>query len=87
MLERKLVFHIVSKEGVYIDLERVFAINKFEFPRNTKYVQSFISKINFLKRFILDFAEMIKKITDMILKDVEINWNVEAKTSFKQIKN
>jgi hypothetical protein len=37
----------------------------------------------FLRRFIPNFAEIVKLITDMLKKDNEIKWMIEAKVSFK----
>lgn len=40
--------HIVSKDGVEIDLERMEAIKQIPFPKNKKVLQSFFNKINFI---------------------------------------
>lgn len=37
----KLLGHIVSKEGIKIDLERVEAIDKIHVPKSVKAIQSF----------------------------------------------
>jgi hypothetical protein len=71
MEEGKLLGHIVSKEGVKIDSERVEAIKQISQPRNKKEVQSFLGKINFLRRFVPNFDEMVKHITNMLKKDHE----------------
>jgi hypothetical protein len=81
-----LLGHIVSKDGVIIDPERVEAIKTINLPRNKKEVQSFLGKIIFLRRFIPNFVEIMKNITDMLKKDSEIKWTVESKNSFEQIK-
>jgi hypothetical protein len=86
MEEGKILGHIISPEGIKIDLARVKAIQKIDIPRNEKSIQSFIGKINFLRRFIPKFAEIIKLITDMLKKDAEIKWIPEAKESFENIK-
>jgi hypothetical protein len=86
MHEGKLLGHIVSKGGIKIDPERVNAIQKIDIPRNKKSIQSFIGRINFLRRFIPNFVEIIKLITNMLKKDVEIKWTHEAKSSFEKIK-
>jgi hypothetical protein len=39
-----------------------------------------------LRRFIPNFAEIVKLIIDMLKKDNEIKWNSEAKASFEQVK-
>ena len=74
MEERKLLGHIVSPEGIKIDPQRVKAIQQIDIPRNNKSIQYFIGKINFLRRFIPNFVEIIKHIIDMLKKDAEIKW-------------
>jgi hypothetical protein len=86
MQEGKLLGHIVSKDGIKIDPKRVEAIDTINFPRNVKEIQSFLGKINFLRRFIPNFAEIVKLITDMLKKDSEVKWTSEAKASFQRIK-
>jgi hypothetical protein len=55
-------------------------------PRNKKEIQSFLGKINFLRRFIPNFAEVVKDLIDMIKKDSEVKWSSEARYYFDQIK-
>ena len=86
MQEGKLLGHIVSRDGIKIDPKRVESIDTINIPRNKKEIQSFLGKINFLKRFIPNFAESVKLITDMIKKDSEVKWTTEAKASFERIK-
>jgi hypothetical protein len=86
MQEGKLLGHIVSAEGVRIDPSRVEAIRTLSLPRSKKEVQAFLGKINFLRRFILNFAELVKHITTMLKKGNEVNWTIEPKESFFQIK-
>jgi hypothetical protein len=87
MEEGNILGHIVSPQGIKIDLERVKAIQKIDISRNKKSIQSFIGKINFLRRFIPNFVEIIKYITDMLKKDAEIKWIPEEKESFERIKH
>jgi hypothetical protein len=86
MKEGKLLGHIVSAEGVMIDPNRVEAIQTLSLPRSRKEVQAFLGKINFLRRFVSNFAEMIKLITTMLRKGHEVKWTVESRNSFDQIK-
>ena len=58
--EGKLLGHIISKEGINIDPHRVDAIEKIAIPRKKKEIQSFIGKVNFFKRYISNFAEIMK---------------------------
>ena len=68
----KLLGHIVSAEGVKIDPVRVEAIHKSSLPKSKRDIQSFLGKINFVRRFIPNFSELVKHITSMLKKDAEI---------------
>lgn len=84
--EGKLLGHIVSKEGVVIDPKCVSAIKTLSLPRNKKEIQAFLGKINFLRRFIPNYAENVKYIVDMLWKDHEPKWIVSSRYAFDQIK-
>jgi len=84
--EGKLLDHIVSKEGVNIDPSRVEESKKIPLPRNKKEIQSFLGRINFLRIFVPNYAEITKGITDMLKEGVEVKWNSIAKESFSRFK-
>eukprot|EP00253_Pinus_taeda_P010437 PITA_10437 len=65
MDDDKLLSHIISKEGICIDPARVEAIQKIDFPRSKKEIQSFNGKMNFLRRFVPNLAEHLREIKNM----------------------
>jgi len=75
----KLLGHLVSKEGVSIDPERVTAIMNLSLPVNKKTVQSFLGKINFVSRFISDFTGLIRPVTLLLKKDLVFKWTTEGR--------
>jgi hypothetical protein len=81
-----LLGHIVFAEGVRIDSSRVEAIQTLSFPRSKKEFKSFLGKINFLRRFVSNFVELVKHITTMLRKGNEVKWTAESRDSFNQIK-
>lgn len=84
--EGKILGYIVSKEGFRIDLERIEAIDRVQIPKNVKGIQSFFGQINFVRRFVPKFSEIIKPIAKMLKKDVVLNWIDEALEAFSNIK-
>jgi hypothetical protein len=86
MKEGKLLGNIMSSKGVRIDSSRVESIQTLSLPRSKKEVQYFMGKINFLRRFVSNFVELVKYITTMLRKGSEIKWTVESRDSFDQIK-
>ena len=59
---------------------------KIDPPSNKNEIQSFIGRINFLRRFIPNLAKILREITNMLKKDTEIKWNSKAKKSFSEVK-
>ena len=71
---------------ITIDLGRVEAIKAIVLPNNKKAMQSFLGKINFVWRFIFDFAEIVNPLQEMIKKDSNFKWTKERKEAFEKIK-
>jgi hypothetical protein len=46
-----------------------------------------LGKINFLRRFISNFVELVKYIPTMLRKGNEVKWTSESRDSFDKIKN
>ena len=70
-----MLSHIISKDGIKIDPSRV-AIHKIDLPSSKKEIQSFLGKVDFLRRFIPSFVEIVKLITNILRKENEIKWTV-----------
>jgi len=69
--EGKLLGHIVLKQGVRIDLERVSAIQNFPSLTSKKETQAFMGKINFVCCFVPYFAQIVKPILSILRKDTK----------------
>jgi len=85
--EGKLLGHIINKDGVKIDPERIEAIHKIPLPRNVKGLQSFNGHINFIRRFIPNLAELMKPIQTLLKKNVKFMWTDEGRNAFDTIKD
>lgn len=83
--EGKLLGHI-SKEGVVIDPKCVSTIETLTLPRSKKEIQVFLGKNIFLRKFIPNYAYIVKDITDMLRKDHEDKCIVSYRYAFDQIK-
>ena len=83
----KLLGHIISKDGVKIDPERIEAIKKIPLPKNVKSLQSFNGHINFIRRFIPNLAELMKPMQKLLKKDIKFEWDSEGKEAFRSIKD
>jgi len=55
-------------------------------PRNKKEVQAFLGRINSLRRFIPNYAEIVKGIMDILNKENKVRWSSDCRDSFIRIK-
>ena len=81
-----LLGFVISPKGITIDLGRIEAIKAIVLPHNKKSMQTFLVKINFARRFISDFAKIIKTLQEMIKKDFNFKWTKERREGFEKIK-
>lgn len=84
--EGKLLGHIISTTSVHIDPERLKEIQTLSILRSKKDIQSFMGKINFLVRFIPNFAEFVKHITSMLKRDQRSNGLMQQEDLLKPSK-
>ena len=69
VIEGKLLGHVISKKGISIDPKRIRAIEQIPLPHN-KGMQSFMGTINFVRRFVPYFAQVIKPLQQMVKQSV-----------------
>jgi len=82
----KLLGHIISKDKISVDPAKIEVIKKIPLPTNKKALQSFFGQINFVRRFISNFAEIVKPLNIFLKKDACFEWDNEGKITFQRIK-
>ena len=83
----KLLGHVISEVGISIDPERVKAISFVPAPTSKKSIHAFMGKINFVRRFIPNFAYIFKPIHNLLKANQTFIWNEQANNSFLKIKD
>ena len=86
MEDGTLLGFVISPEGITIDPRRIEAIKVIVLPHNKRAMQYFLGKINFVRRFISDFTEIVKPLQDMINNDFNLKWTKEIRETFDKIK-
>jgi hypothetical protein len=69
-----------------IDPERTQVISKLPPPSSKKSMQSFLGQINFVRRFVPSFSEMVRPLQNLIKKDVQYHWGPLESQAFDSIK-
>lgn len=50
-------------------------------------VRSFFEQVNFLRRFVLDFAQTTKHIVGLMSEKYPFKWTEEAREAFERVKS
>ena len=59
--------HVVSHEGVRTDPEKIEALASWPEPHNIKTLRSFLGFTGYYRRFIKDYAKIVKPLNDLLV--------------------
>ena len=74
----RLLGFIVSNKGIQVDPLKVEAIVKLPPPHSIKQLQSLQGKSNFLRRFIVNYAKITKRLIFLLKQDTPFVWDDTA---------
>ena len=86
MVKGKFLRFVVDKGGTKIDEDKTKAILAMELPQNFKSLRSFIGKVSYLRRFVPDWACIIKPLHQLTRKDAKFVWGANQEQAFQKIK-
>jgi hypothetical protein len=78
--------HILTAEGVAVDLEKVTAIANWKRPTIVTEIQSFLGLVGYYRRFIKGFSKIAKPMTRLLQKDQKFDWMNACERSFCELK-
>jgi len=78
--------HVVSKDGVETDPEKIKAVAEWPLPETVKQMQSFLGFCNYYRTFIRNFSDIAKPLYRMTSKKDKFEWNEERKAAFQKLK-
>lgn len=74
-LETAYLGHIISKDGIKPNPDKIVAIQKFPIPKTTTEIKRFLGLLGYYRKFIPDFARITKPMTQCLKKGSKINSN------------
>lgn len=78
----KILGHVVDAAGVRPDPDKVRAVQEFPIPRSAKDVRSFVGLCSYFRRFIENFAEIARPLTDLLKADTSFSWGTAQSAAF-----
>ncbi len=84
--EIKYLDLIVDRNEIRMNSKKIETILQWTTSQNLKQVQRFLKFCNFYKRFIRNFAKIVKSLIKLTRKNVLFTWNETCKQTFELLK-
>lgn len=83
----KYLGHVVSKDGISPDPEKLQWLENVEVPSTRKEADRFCGFVNYLSRYIPHLAHIVKPIFTAKGERKQFHWNAECQEAFEKIKD
>jgi hypothetical protein len=77
--------HILTAEGVAVDLGKVQTVSNWQQPTNVSEIRSFLGLAGYYWRFIEGFSKIARPMTELLKKE-KFNWTESCERSFQELK-
>lgn len=84
--EVQFLGHTVSEDGIRPNQDKIETIKNWPLPATEKEVRQFLGILGYYRRFVKDFAKLVKPLTSLLRKDNEIEITPEVETCFERCK-
>lgn len=88
-LKKEVAFlgHIVTRDGVQPNPDKIETIRKWPIPTDEKQLRGFLGILGYYRKFIKDFAKIAKPLTQALRKGEKIIHNKEFVEAFERCRN
>ena len=83
---RKLLRFLVSDRGIKVDPSKIKAILDMPPPKSEKEIRGFLSRLQYINRFITKLTSTCEPIFKLLRKNEPHTWNDEWQKAFELIK-
>ena len=74
--------HVINAEGVQTDPRKVESVQNWPTPRHKRDVRSFLGTTGYYRRFLKNYAELSKPLTQLTTKDAVFEWSDACQQAF-----
>jgi hypothetical protein len=78
--------HVISKEGVAVDPDKIRSIMECPTPKDVSDIISFVDLAGYYRRFIRGFSKIGCPITSLQKKGIKFTWTSECEERFQELK-
>ncbi|XP_058447835.1 uncharacterized protein LOC131428145 [Malaya genurostris] len=83
----KFLGHLVSKDGLSADPDKLDAVRRLNTPTNKQELQRALEMITYLAKFVPNLSKITEPLRRLLAKDAAWVWEVEQEKAFQDIKN
>ena len=82
----KYLGHLVTREGIRTDPDKVAAIRELPAPRNIKELRRCLGMASWYRRFVPEFSRIVQPMTNLLKKEKKFVWQPEQQEAFDLLK-
>jgi len=79
--------HVISKDGVSVDPEKVRAVTEWQRPTSVTEIRSFLGLAGYYRRFVEGFSRLAAPMTRLTQKNVKFEWSEKCERCFQELKD
>ena len=79
--------HRISTRGIEVDRAKIEAIEKLPPPSSVKGIQSFLGHARFYRRFIKDFSQIAKPLSNLLVQGIPFEFDSQCLHAFSVLKD
>ena len=78
--------HVISGKGVSVQAHKVKAVQEWPVLTTKRQVRQFLGMVNWYRKFIADYSEIARPLTDLTHEDRPWSWGDKEQTAFDTLK-
>lgn len=82
----KVLGHLVNKDGIQPDPDKISAVLNFPRPLRAKELRSFLGLASYFRRFIRNFATIASPLHKLLASTAPFDWNHQCEAAFQELK-
>ena len=79
-------FILDTEKGIRMDPEKIKAVRDWKTPTTLRGLRAFLGFANFYRKFIAQFSQIARPLTDLTKKNTKFYWSKAAETAFQTLK-